>query len=155
MAQFSLCLFGFQCPLLSNPVTCPFHQTYPYSIIKGRLGIISFLNLAFRRISCSCSMFIFMAINCPAPSNRKQTGRPVVTLVPLLQTVYSPHPFLIPSPSNPSTGPHIKHIDTWTHTHTHTSKGKPAASESCLSTITFSEFKGRCTMRSISTKTPY
>lgn len=144
LAQFSLCLFGFQCPLLSNPVTCPFHQTYPYSIIKGRLGIISFLNLAFRRISCSCSMFIFMAINCCAPSNRKQTGRPVVPLVSLLQTVYWPHHFLIP-PSNLS---HIKHID-------HTCKGKPAATESCLSTITFSEFIGRCTMWPISTKTPH
>lgn len=99
LAQFSLCLSGFQCPLLSNHVTCPFHQTYPHSVIKGRLGIISFLNLAFRRISCSCSMFIFMAINSHAPSNQKQTGRPVLPLVALLQTVYSPHHPLTPPPS--------------------------------------------------------
>lgn len=112
LAQFSLCLFGFQCPLLSNPVTCPFHQTYPHSVIKGRLGIISFLNLAFRRISCSCSMFIFMAINSHARSNQKQTGRPVLPLVALLQTVYSPHHPLTapPCPSNPCTTPHIKHM---------------------------------------------
>lgn len=37
--------FGSSCPPLSTHVTCPFHQTYPHSVIKG-LGSISFLNLA-------------------------------------------------------------------------------------------------------------
>lgn len=62
------------CPLLSTHVICPFHQTHPHSVITGHLGLISFLNLAFWGISCSHSLFIFMSINCLAPSNPKQTA---------------------------------------------------------------------------------
>lgn len=122
MAQFSLCVFGFQCPLLSNPVTCPSHQTYPNSVIKGRLGIISFLNLAFRRISCSCSLFIFMAINRWAPSNQKQTGRPVFPLVALFQTVYSPH-----RPLTPLKPLHDTTYKTHKHTQMHMQTSCPRA----------------------------
>lgn len=147
VAQFFLPAFGFPCPLLSTHVICPFHQTHPHSVIKGHLGIISFLNLAFGGISCSRSLFIFMSINCWAPSNPKQTGRPAFPLVALSQTVYSPPVTVLLSPPNPFTTPHVKHK----HTHIH----KPAAPEPWLSQITFSSLKGRHTMWPISTEAPY
>ena len=113
MAQFFLSAFGFPCPLLSTDVICPFHQTHPHTVIKGHLGIISFLNLAFGGISCSRSLFIFMSINCRAPSNPNQTGCTAFPLLALLQTVYSP-------PVTPSTPPKPLHDTTYkTHKHTH------------------------------------
>lgn len=123
MAQFSLALFGFPALLLSTLVICPFHQTFPHSVIKGHLGIISFLNLAFGGISCSRSLFIFMSINCWAPSNPKQTGRPAFPLVALLQTVYSP-----PSPSYfPPNQFHNTTYKTVKHTEMHTQTRCPWA----------------------------
>ena len=110
MAQFSLSVFGFPHPLLSNHVICPFHQSYPHSVIRGHLGIISFLNLAFGGISCSCSLFIFMSINCWALSNPKQTTRSAFPLVALLQTVYSPcDPLTPPKPLHDTTYKTLKH----------------------------------------------
>lgn len=106
MSQFLLALFGFPALLLSAHVICPFHQTFPHSVIKGHLGIISFLNLAFGGISCSRSLFIFMSINCWAPSNPKQTGRPAFPLVALLQTVYSP-PVALLLPPKPLSQHHV------------------------------------------------
>ncbi len=124
MAQFFLSAFGFPCPLLSTHVICPFHQTHPHSVIKGHLGIISFLNLAFGGISCSRSLFIFMSVNCWAPSNPKQTGRPAFPLVALSQTVYSP-PVTLLLPPKPL------HNTTYKNTNTHKRTNQLPLSPGC------------------------
>lgn len=113
MALFFLPLSGFPCPLLSTRVICPFHQTHPHSVIKGHLGIISFLNLAFwgdQLFPLSVYIYVYKLLGPGAIQNK-----PAALHFPMLlfckmfthptSPSYSPTP--PPTPS-PFTTPHIK-----------------------------------------------